>query len=65
MILAIITHQKYPGWASLASVCKEWQQVSEKANFYKIKLGVACLHVFQYFIPLRKREMIHHICLNV
>ncbi|KAL0935146.1 uncharacterized protein CTRU02_209737 [Colletotrichum truncatum] len=65
MILSAIAYQKYPGWASLASVCREWQYVLEKANFYKVKLRVSCLNDFEYFVPPRKRELIHHICLNV
>lgn len=65
MILAIIASQKYPGWASLASVCREWQHVLEKVNFYKLKLRVSCLDDFEKIISPQKREIIHHICLNV
>ncbi|KAI1382464.1 hypothetical protein F4677DRAFT_452156 [Hypoxylon crocopeplum] len=65
MILATIANQKYPGWASLASVCREWQHVLEKANFYKIKLRVSCLNDFEYIASPQKRGIIHHICLNV
>ena len=65
MILSIIAYQKYPGWASLASVCREWQCVLEKANFYKMKLGVPCLDDFESMASPQKRGMIHHICLNV
>ncbi|KAI0841931.1 hypothetical protein F5Y06DRAFT_306900 [Hypoxylon sp. FL0890] len=65
MILEAIADQKYPGWASLASVCTEWQYVLEKANFYRIKLRGSCLDEFQYIVSPRKRELIHHICFNV
>ena len=65
MILLTIANQKYPGWASHASVCKEWQYVLEKANFYRMKLSVPCLDEFESMVPLRKRELIHHIYLNV
>ena len=65
MILETITHQKHPGWASLASVCKEWQFVIEKANFYKIKVGAPCLDDFARIASGQKRDLIHHICLNI
>lgn len=65
MILSIIAHQKHPGWASLASVCREWQYVLKKVNFHKAKLRVSCLDDFECFISTRKREMIHHICFLV
>ncbi|KAI8956176.1 hypothetical protein F4801DRAFT_525706 [Xylaria longipes] len=65
MILATIAYQKYPGWASLASVCKEWQYVLEKVNFHKIKLRVSCLDNFKHIATPQKREIIRHICLNV
>ncbi|KAI1651143.1 uncharacterized protein F4817DRAFT_366713 [Daldinia loculata] len=65
MILATITHQKHPGWGSLASVCKEWQRVLEKVNFYKIKLRVSCLDNFEHIVSPQKRGIIHHICFNV
>ncbi|KAK2047443.1 hypothetical protein LZ31DRAFT_609542 [Colletotrichum somersetense] len=65
MILSAIAHQKNTGWASFASVCTEWQHALEKANFYKLKLGVSCLEDFKSLISPRKRDIIHHICLNV
>ncbi|KAI0872459.1 hypothetical protein GGS24DRAFT_467484 [Hypoxylon argillaceum] len=65
IILAIIAHQKHPGWASLASVCREWQHVLEKVNFHKIKLRVSCLDDFEHVATLQKRGIIRHICLNV
>ncbi|KAI3321624.1 hypothetical protein HD806DRAFT_545823 [Xylariaceae sp. AK1471] len=65
MILATIAYQKYPGWASLASVCREWQYVLEKVNFHKIKLRVSCLEDFEHIATPQKRGIIRHICLNV
>ncbi|KAK2026914.1 hypothetical protein LX32DRAFT_665009 [Colletotrichum zoysiae] len=59
-------------------VCRTWlrmtpddvrvpvrQQALEKVNFYKLKLGVSCLDDFESFISPRKRDIIHHICLNI
>jgi hypothetical protein len=43
MILEAVIHQRRRGWASLASVCKEWQFYIEKKNFYRLKLQVSCL----------------------
>lgn len=65
MILEAIAYQKNYGWASLASVCKEWQHVLEKANYYKMKLGVSCLDDFEYMVSPQKRGLIHHICFDV
>ncbi|KAI1469211.1 uncharacterized protein F4812DRAFT_470273 [Daldinia caldariorum] len=65
IILATIANQKHPGWASPASVCREWQHVLEKANFHKIKLRVPCLDEFEHIAAPQKRELIRHICLNV
>ncbi|KAK7935126.1 hypothetical protein PG985_000621 [Apiospora marii] len=65
MILEIIVNQKHPGWASLASVCREWQYVLEKANFRKVKLGVPCLNDFERIATPQKREIIQHICFDI
>ncbi|KAI1140318.1 hypothetical protein F5Y05DRAFT_313647 [Hypoxylon sp. FL0543] len=65
MILETIAYQKSPGWASFASVCKEWQYVLEKANFHKITLGISRLDDFESTISAQKRELIHHIYLNI
>lgn len=65
MILSIVAARKSPGWAALASVCKEWQQVLEKANFDKIKLGIHDLRCFESIAILGRREMIHHILLEI
>ncbi|UKZ46189.1 hypothetical protein TrVGV298_000388 [Trichoderma virens] len=65
MILEIVAAQKHRGWASLASVCREWQHVLEKVNFRKVKLRASCLDGFESIISPQKRELIHHICLNV
>ncbi|KAI1110266.1 hypothetical protein F5Y14DRAFT_444123 [Nemania sp. NC0429] len=65
MVLEAIASQKNPGWASLASVCREWQHVLERANFHKIKLGISCLDGFERVATIQKREIIRHVCLNV
>ena len=64
MILEAITHQKYRGWASLASVCKEWQLFIEKRNFHRLKLQVSCLDEFQRTV-IRQRELVHYIQLDI
>ncbi|KAK4067030.1 uncharacterized protein Triagg1_8030 [Trichoderma aggressivum f. europaeum] len=60
MILEIVANQKHPGWASLASVCREWQDVLEKFNFHKISLQVTCLDDFALFSP-QARKLVRHI----
>lgn len=65
MILETIAFEKYTGWASFASVCREWQDVLEKVNFYKMNLRVSCLDDFEHIISPQKRRLIHHICLDV
>ena len=65
MILETIAYQKYPGWASLASVCREWQAVLEKTNFYKLKLRVPCLEDFHSMVPPQRRGFVYHIWLDI
>jgi hypothetical protein len=65
MILETIAHQKYPGWASLASVCREWQAVLEKANYRKLKIRSSRLEDFDSMVPTHKRELISHIWLDI
>lgn len=65
MILSIVAARKSPGWAALASVCKDWQQVIEKVNFEKIKLGAWDLGYFKAFAIPQRRELIHHILLEI
>ncbi|UKZ68359.1 uncharacterized protein TrAtP1_009398 [Trichoderma atroviride] len=64
-ILEPITHEKTPGWASLASVCKEWQPVFEKENYKKIKLPSSRLGEFESMVPPQKRHLIRHIWLDI
>lgn len=64
MILEIFVNQKQPEWASLASVCREWQHVLEKANFRKVKLGVYCLDDFGRITTPQTKEIIQHICFD-
>jgi hypothetical protein len=64
MILEAIAEQRHPGWASLASVCKEWQLVLEKRNFQRLKLQVSCLDDFERLV-VRQRELVRHIQFDV
>ncbi|KAI1176206.1 hypothetical protein F4777DRAFT_597829 [Nemania sp. FL0916] len=64
-ILETIARQKYPGWASFASVCKEWQSILEKANFRKMRLGLSCLDGVKHLTRPQKMGMIHHIYFNI
>ncbi|KKP06624.1 hypothetical protein THAR02_01221 [Trichoderma harzianum] len=64
LILGKLANQKHPGWASLASVCKEWQDVLEKINFHKISLQVSCLDDFALLSP-QTRKLVHHIYFRV
>ncbi|RSL58746.1 hypothetical protein CEP54_007649 [Fusarium duplospermum] len=64
MILEMIVQQRYPGWASFASVCKEWQHFIEKRNFCRLKLSVSCLNDFQRLV-VRQRDLVRHILLDI
>ncbi|KND91372.1 hypothetical protein TOPH_03958 [Tolypocladium ophioglossoides CBS 100239] len=64
LILEAITFQKYPGWASLACVCKEWQLFIEKRNFRQLKLRVPCLDDFERII-IRQRDLVRHIWFDI
>ena len=63
-ILEAVVRQKHPGWASFASVCKEWQLFIEKRNFRQLRLKVRCLDEFQRMVS-RRRELIRHIWLDI
>lgn len=64
MVLEAITQQRFSGWASLASVCKEWQVVIEKRNFYHLKLNLSCLDDFRRMV-IRQRDLVYHIQLDL
>ncbi|KZL77592.1 hypothetical protein CT0861_12084 [Colletotrichum tofieldiae] len=64
MILEAIAQQKHPGWASSASVCKEWQLFIEKRNFNQLKLQVSCLDDFER-MTIRRKELVCHIWLDI
>ena len=64
MILEEVAQQKHAGWASLASVCKEWQFVLAKANFCRLKLRPSCLDDFERLI-VRQRHLVRHIQLEI
>lgn len=65
MILTAVADRKHPGWASLASVCREWQHILEKVNFYKVRVRVTCPADFKYIISPQRRGLVHHVCLNI
>jgi hypothetical protein len=64
MILGGVAQQKHAGWASLASVCKEWQSVLAKENFRRLKLQPSCLEDFEHLI-IRQRHLIRYIQLEI
>jgi hypothetical protein len=64
MILEAVAQQRHAGWASLASVCKEWQSVIAKENFRQLKLGLSCLKEFERLI-VRQRHLIRYIQLEI
>ncbi|KAK0659485.1 hypothetical protein QBC41DRAFT_237256 [Cercophora samala] len=66
-ILEVIMGEKYPGcgWGSLASVCKEWQSVVERKNFARLNLREHSLGRFQSEQPVRCRNLLRHICLDI
>ncbi|KAH6838652.1 hypothetical protein B0I37DRAFT_242410 [Chaetomium sp. MPI-CAGE-AT-0009] len=64
MILEEVSQQKHVGWASLASVCKEWQFVIARENFHQLKLRPSCLVDFERLIVLQ-RHLIRYIQLEI
>jgi hypothetical protein len=62
--MEMIARQKHPGWASLASVCKEWQLVIAPENLRRLELGSSCLGDFGR-IMIRQMYLVHLIWLNV
>ncbi|KAK3293732.1 uncharacterized protein B0H64DRAFT_419396 [Chaetomium fimeti] len=64
MILEEVSRQKDVGWASLASVCKEWQFVIARENFRQLKLRPSCLMAFERLIVLQ-RQLIRYIHLEI
>lgn len=64
MILEEFTHQKNPGWASCAAVCKEWQIFIEERNFRRLKLRESCLDEFKHMV-VRQRHLVRHIQFNI
>lgn len=64
LILKEIEKRKRPGWSILASVCCEWQEELEKANFRKLKIGPGCLPEFDAMVA-RNRHLVRHIFLEV
>ncbi|KAL6901237.1 hypothetical protein GGI43DRAFT_433939 [Trichoderma evansii] len=64
-ILELVAHQKHPGWASLASVCRQWQDILEKANYRKLKIRSSRLGEFTSMVPPNKRHLIRHIWFDI
>jgi hypothetical protein len=64
MILEAIAQQKHPGWASLASVSREWQAVIARENLGRLKLEASCLEDMERLI-VRQQHLIRHIQLEV
>lgn len=64
MILEEISRQKFPGWASCAAVCKEWQTVVAEENFRRLTLRSPCLEEFR-FMGVRHRDFVQHIYLHI
>ncbi|KAL6892461.1 hypothetical protein HDV57DRAFT_507238 [Trichoderma longibrachiatum] len=64
-ILMVIVRDRYPGWASLASVCTEWQSVIETENLRKITLDEDSLKELKKNITNERRDRVQHIYLNV
>lgn len=56
--------ERHPGWASLASVCEEWQAYIAPRNLHTLKLGVPCLDSFEHMV-VRQRGFVRHIWLNI
>ncbi|KAH0492247.1 hypothetical protein TgHK011_007209 [Trichoderma gracile] len=64
-ILMVIVRDKDPGWASLASVCTEWQSVIETENLRKISLTEDNIKALRRNITKDRRNRVQHIYLNV
>jgi len=72
LILEEVTHQRHPGWASLASVCREWQLVIERENFNKLRLQlpgvsesqIACLDEFERKTA-RSKHLVRHLEVDI
>ena len=64
LILEKISRQKHRGWALCAAVCKEWQVIIERKNFYQLALQVSCLDELE-FLVIRQRPLVQYICLNI
>lgn len=60
MILEAIAQQKHPGWASFASVCKDWQLVLARQNFRQLTLHVPCLDGLEHLM-VRHRHLVQYI----
>ncbi|KAH7151879.1 hypothetical protein B0J13DRAFT_582833 [Dactylonectria estremocensis] len=64
MTLETITSQMLPGWASFASVCKEWQLVNERSNFRRLWLELSSLNDFSLHV-IRQRKLVRYILFEI
>lgn len=64
MILGEISRQKHRGWASCATVCKEWQVFLEPKNFHRLQLQASCLEELEY-MATRQSHLVQYICLDI
>ncbi|KAL6863991.1 hypothetical protein J3F83DRAFT_766995 [Trichoderma novae-zelandiae] len=64
-ILMVLIRDKHPGWASLASVCTEWQSVIERENLRRITLEGDQIHQLQRMITQERRDRVEQIHLDV
>ncbi|TAQ90020.1 hypothetical protein B7494_g1644 [Chlorociboria aeruginascens] len=64
LILEEISRQKHRGWALCATVCKEWQVIVERKNFYQLALQTSCLDESEHLV-IRQRPLVQYICLNI
>ncbi|TFB07554.1 hypothetical protein CCMA1212_001071 [Trichoderma ghanense] len=64
-ILMEVVRDKEPGWASLASVCMEWQSVIETENLRRINLENETIGHLKKNITQKRRDRVEHIRLNI
>ena len=64
MIVNTIADQKNLGWASFASVSREWHTVIGKRNTHRLKLQAFCLDDFEHMV-IRQRDLARHICVSI
>ncbi|VUC32249.1 unnamed protein product [Clonostachys rosea] len=63
-ILEDIAKQRHRGWASFASVSREWQAVLEPKNFLTLKLGTSRLDDLER-MTTRSAHLVRHVLLHI